>query len=155
MWHCGIPTTAKVRGHALAGGMGFALTWDIVVASDDDVFRTPEATVGLWPCMITVPPLRSMPAKAALEPMMTGRRDGAQAARIMGFVSRGVADALAKNSPAAIRLGRTAFYQVLDRSADQALPLLQAKPRQHQRHRRRGRGTRAFAEKRPPVWRSS
>ena len=88
LWRAGIPTIARVRGYALGGGMGLALACDVVIAADDAVFGTPEVTVGLWPYMITVPLLRSMPAKAALELMMTGRRVGADEARAMGFVSR-------------------------------------------------------------------
>ena len=38
------------------------------------VFGTPEIDVGLWPFVITVPLVRSMPPKKALELMMTGRR---------------------------------------------------------------------------------
>ena len=88
LWDLGKPTIARVRGFALAGGMGLALACDLVVAADDAVFGTPEIDVGLWPYMITVPLLRSMPPKKALELMMTGRRvDAAEALRI-GFVNR-------------------------------------------------------------------
>ena len=164
LWDNGIPTIAKVRGYALAGGMGLALACDIVIAADDAVFGTPEAAVGLWPYMITVPLLRSMPAKVALELMMTGRRILAEEASKLGFVSRvvpadridatvdEVARNIAKNSPAAIRLGRTAFYQVLDMPAAQALPLLQAGLGIAAGTADAIEGTLAFAEKRPPVW---
>ena len=55
LWDLGKPTIARVRGFALAGGMGLALACDLVVAADDAVFGTPEIDVGLWPYMITVP----------------------------------------------------------------------------------------------------
>jgi enoyl-CoA hydratase/carnithine racemase len=164
MWNAGIPTIASVRGYALAGGMGLALACDIVVAAEDAVFGTPEAAVGLWPYMITVPLVRSMPAKVALELMMTGRRVPAEEAGRLGFVSRivpadrldatvdEVAQSIAKNSPAAIRLGRTAFYQVLDMPAEHALPLLQAGLGIAVGTADAVEGTRAFAEKRSPVW---
>ncbi|MCU0271404.1 MAG: enoyl-CoA hydratase/isomerase family protein, partial [Acidimicrobiales bacterium] len=87
LWDLGKPTIARVRGFALAGGMGLALACDLVVAADDARFGTPEIDVGLWPYMITVPLVRSMPPKKALELMMTGRRvDAAEAERI-GFVT--------------------------------------------------------------------
>src|SRR5262245_22261237 len=90
MWELGKPTIARVRGYALAGGFGLALACDMVVAADDAQFGTPEVDVGLWPFMITVPLLRSMLPKRALELMMTGRRvDAAEAGRI-GFVRRAV-----------------------------------------------------------------
>ena len=51
-------------------------------------FGTPEINVGLWPYMITVPLLRSMPPKKVLELMMTGRRVDAVEAERIGFVTR-------------------------------------------------------------------
>src|SRR5512140_1140985 len=48
MWQLGKPVIARVRGYALAGGFGLACACDIVVASDDSVFGTPEINVGLW-----------------------------------------------------------------------------------------------------------
>src|SRR5471032_3188445 len=74
MWSLCKPIVARVRGFALAGGFGLACACDLVVAADDAVFGTPEINVGLWPYMITVPLLRSMPPKTALDLMMTGRR---------------------------------------------------------------------------------
>ena len=85
MWSLGKPTIAKVRGYCLAGGFGLALACDIVVAAADAVFGTPEIDVGIWPMMITVPLIRAMPPKKALELMMTGRRvtrRGGRAARV-------------------------------------------------------------------------
>lgn len=46
------PTLAKVNGHCLAGGTGFMLGCDIVVAREDAKFGTPEVNVGLFPMMI-------------------------------------------------------------------------------------------------------
>ena len=72
MWALGKPIIARVRGYALAGGFGLALACDVVIAADDAQFGTPEVNVGLWPYMITVPMLRSMPPKTVLELQMTG-----------------------------------------------------------------------------------
>ena len=58
LWSLGKPTIARVRGLALAGGLGIALACDIVVASEDAGFAAPEVSVGLWPYMITVPMLQ-------------------------------------------------------------------------------------------------
>jgi enoyl-CoA hydratase/carnithine racemase len=153
---------AKVRGYALAGGFGLALLADVVVCADDAVFGTPEIDVGMWPMMITVPMLRSMPPKVALELQMTGRRVGADEALRLGFVNRVVpasdldatvdtlAATLAAKSPAIMRLGRDAFYHVLDQRAEDALAYLHAGltlVAQTEDHRE---GIRAFAEKRPP-----
>src|SRR5438105_1809233 len=88
MWELGKPIVARVRGYALAGGFGLCLACDFVVAADDAQFGTPEIDVGLWPFMITVPLMRSMPPKVALELMMTGRRVSADEAQRIGFVNR-------------------------------------------------------------------
>src|SRR3954468_3306239 len=138
VYELGKPTIARVRGFALAGGFGVALMCDLVVAADDAVFGTPEIDIGLWPMMITVPMLRSMPPKVALELMMTGRRVGAEEALRLGFVNRVVpvaeldatvaetAAQLASKSPAIIRIGRQTFYDVLDLDAEHALRHLHA-----------------------------
>src|SRR3954469_457534 len=88
LWGLGKPTIARVRGYALAGGVGLALSCDFVVAADDAQFGTPEINVGLWPYMITVPLVRSMPPKKGLELMLTGRRVKADEADRIGFVTK-------------------------------------------------------------------
>src|ERR1700741_4495911 len=133
LWGLGKPTIARVRGYALAGGFGLALACDLVVAADDAQFGAPEIDVGLWPYMITVPLVRSMPPKKALELMLTGRVVDAAEADRLGFVTRVVpheeldsaveelAGTLASKSPAVTRLGRDAFYAVWDMAAEDAL----------------------------------
>src|SRR5947207_5176978 len=74
MWALGKPIVARVRGFALAGGCGLALSCDFVIAAEDAQFGTPEIDVGLWPYMVTVPLLRSLTPRMALELMATGRR---------------------------------------------------------------------------------
>ena len=164
MWELGKPTIARVRGYALAGGFGLCLACDLVVAADDAQFGTPEINVGLWPFMITVPLVRSMAPKVALELMMTGRRVDAQEAQRIGFVNRVVAvdelDAavgelaatLAAKSPSIMKLGRDSFYAVWDQSADDALRLLHPMLTVTSNTEDAAEGIAAFAEKRAPVW---
>jgi enoyl-CoA hydratase/carnithine racemase len=165
LWTLGKPTVARVRGYALAGGFGLALACDLVVAADDAVFGAPEVDVGLWAHMATVPLVRSMPPKKALELMLTGRRvDAAEAERI-GFVTSVVPvdelDAavdeltatLAAKSPAAVRLGRDAFYAVWDMAAADALRLLHPMLSVTAATEDAAEGIAAFTERRPPVWR--
>ncbi|HEX4819233.1 MAG TPA: enoyl-CoA hydratase-related protein [Acidimicrobiales bacterium] len=164
MWELGKPIVARVRGYALAGGFGVCLACDFVVAADDAQFGTPEIDVGLWPYMITVPLMRSMPPKVALELMMTGRRVDAQEAQRIGFVNRVVPvdqlDAavdeltatLAAKSPAIMKLGRDSFYAVWDQSAEDALKLLHGMLTITSATHDAAEGIAAFAEKRTPVW---
>jgi enoyl-CoA hydratase/carnithine racemase len=164
LWHLGKPTIARVQGWAMAGGLGLALACDLVLASDRARFGAPEINVGLWPYMITVPLMRSMPAKKALELMLTGRVVGAEEAERIGFVTRIVAhdglDAavdelaatLASKSPAAMKLGREAFYGVWDMAAPDALRHLHALLTITNQTDDAAEGIAAFLEKRPPQW---
>jgi enoyl-CoA hydratase/carnithine racemase len=164
MWELGKPIVARVRGYALAGGFGLALACDIVIAADDAQFGTPEIDVGLWPFMITVPLLRSMPPKVVLELMMTGRRVSADEAQRIGFVNRVVpvgeldaavaelAATLASKSPSIMKLGRDSFYAVVDQGAEDALRLLHPLLTVTSATEDAAEGIAAFAEKRKPQW---
>jgi enoyl-CoA hydratase/carnithine racemase len=164
LFELGKPTIARVRGFALAGGFGLALACDLVVAADDAVFGTPEIDIGLWPHMITVPMIRSMTPKRALELMLTGRRVDATEADRIGFVTRVVpvadldaevdalAAALAAKSPTAMRMGRDSFYSVWDQSVDASLRLLHPLLTITASTADAAEGIAAFQEKRPPVW---
>ena len=165
LWALGKPTIAAVHGYALAGGMGLALSCDVVIAADNAVFGTPEIDVGLWPFMITVPLIRSMPPKRALELMMTGRRVNAAEAFSLGFVTEVVpaadleasvarwATALASKPPEAMRIGRTSFYETLDLAAGDALARLHSLLGVVADGEEAAEGIAAFSEKRPPRWR--
>ena len=162
MYGLGKPIVAKVKGFALAGGFGLALACDMVMAADDAVFGTPEINVGMWPMMITVPMLRSMPPKVALELQMTGRRVPAEEAVRLGFVNRvfpvGTIDAdvaavaadLALKSPSIMKLGKDAFYTAIDLDAATAWKLLQTGLTMVNATEDSVEGIKAFAEKRPP-----
>lgn len=164
MWQLGKPIVARVFGYALAGGLGLALACDIVVAADDSQFGTPEIDVGLWPYMITVPLLRSLSPKKALELMLTGRRLDATEAERIGLVNRVVpvadldrevdelAATLAAKSPAVMKLGRDSFYTVVDMAARESLAHLHAQLTLTTLTEDSKEGLAAFAERRPPRW---
>lgn len=165
LWGLGKPTVARVQGWAMAGGMGLALACDLVVASEAARFGAPEINVGLWPFMITVPLMRSMGPKQALELMLTGRVVGAEEARRLGFVTTVVpaggldaavdqlAATLAAKSPTAMKLGRDAFYAVWDMAARDALVHLHAMLSLINQTDDAHEGIAAFLEKRDPQWR--
>ena len=164
LYDLGKPTIARVRGFALAGGFGVALACDLVVAADDAVFGTPEINLGLWPHMITVPLLRSMTPKRALELMLTGRRVDAHEAERIGFVTRVVpvdeldatvdelAAGLAGRSPLTLRQGLESFYAVWDQDVETSLPLLHALLTITASTDDAAEGIAAFNEKRDPEW---
>jgi enoyl-CoA hydratase/carnithine racemase len=165
LYALGKPTIARVRGFALAGGFGLALACDLVIAADDAVFGTPEVGLGLWPHLITVPMVRSMAPKRALELMLTGRRVGAAEADRIGFVTRVVpvgelddavdalAAELAGRSSLTLRQGRDSFYAVWDQDVEASLRLLHPLLTVTASTEDAAEGIAAFGEKRPPVWR--
>lgn len=167
LWGLGKPTVARVQGWAMAGGFGLALACDLVVASERARFGAPELNVGLWPYLVTVPMVRSMPPKKALELMLTGRVvDAAEAERI-GFVTQVVApdqldiavkaltDVLASKPPGAMRLGRDSFYAVWDAAAAEALAHLHAMLTVTSQTVEAAEGIAAFMDKRAPAWERS
>lgn len=130
------PVIARVNGHALAGGFGLMLACDLAVAADHATFGTPEVDVGLFPMMITTVIQRSLPPKAALELMMSGRRISADEALQLGAVSQVVAGedldtavdelvaSLTSKSAAVLAMGKHSFYAVQDLGFDAALDQL-------------------------------
>lgn len=164
LYQCGKPTIAKVRGFCLAGGFGLAMACDLVYATDDAVFGTPEINVGLWPYMITVPLIRSMPPKKALELMMSGRRIDAAEADRLGCLTRVVTAAslddevgataaeLASKSRSVMSLGRSSFYEVWDRSVSESLRALHPQLSLATQLEDAAEGITAFLERRAPQW---
>jgi enoyl-CoA hydratase/carnithine racemase len=161
----GKPTVARVNGHALGGGFGVAAMCDVVIASEAATFGSPEIDVGLWAMMITPAIVRSVGPKPALELMLTGRRLSAAEALGLGLVSRVVpvgdldaavddaVTALAAKSPAALRVGRDAFYASEDMAFDAALDYLQNGLTALALTEDAAEGIAAFGDRRPPEWR--
>ncbi|MBI9087123.1 MAG: enoyl-CoA hydratase/isomerase family protein [Desulfobacterales bacterium] len=126
------PTVARINGYCLAGGTGFMLACDMVIAKDTAKFGTPEVNVGLFPMMIGALIFRNVPRKKAMEMIMLGEKLTAAQALEMGMLTRTVAEAefdvevdavlsaLAKKSPIGMRLGKEAF------AAAETMPLAEA-----------------------------
>jgi enoyl-CoA hydratase/carnithine racemase len=164
LWHLGKPTIARVQGWAMAGGFGLALACDMIIASDEARFGAPELNVGLWPYMVTVPMLRSMPPKRALELMLTARVVEATEADRIGFLTRlvpadrldaevaALCDVLASKPPGVMKLGRDSFYAVIDSAATEALPYLHAMLTVTSQTAEAAEGIAAFTAKRSPAW---
>lgn len=160
----GKPTLARVNGHAIAGGFGLALACDITICVDDAKLGTSEVKVGLWPMMISALLARSMPRKAVLEMMLTGRLITPEEGLRLGAVSRVVArdeldDAVSETvaalgalSPATLMLGKDSFYGVVDLDFDTALDRLQGGLTEIALTADANEGVRAFVDKRPPEW---
>ena len=156
------PVVARINGYCLAGGTGFMLSCDIVVAKKSAKFGTPEVNVGLWPMMIGALIFRNVPKKAAMEMILLGEKLSAAKALEMGLVTRVVPDdrlddevnAILKNlagkSPIGMKIGKLGFYEAADLPFEQALDILAGKLGEIASTEDAREGITAFLEKRPP-----
>ena len=162
---CGKPVIAAVNGFALGGGCELAMACHIRLASENAKFGQPEVKLGIGPGYGGTARLPRLVGKGrALELLLTGAMiDAAEAYRI-GLVNRVVpaerlmADTEAllrnilENGPLALRACLEAVDAGLETSLDQALlleanhfGLLSATGDMRE-------GTKAFLEKRKPVF---
>lgn len=81
-------TLASVRGACLGGGCELASSCDLLIASEDSFFSTPEITVGCYPPVALAHFPSQLGHHRAAEMILTGRRTTAQEALVMGLVNR-------------------------------------------------------------------
>jgi enoyl-CoA hydratase/carnithine racemase len=161
----GKPTICAANGHVLAGALGIAIACDLIVASEQATFGTPEINVGAFPFMIMALIYRNVPRKKVNELLLLGERWSAQQALEAGIVNRVVpaseldaavadwAGKLASKSPLIMRLGKDAMYRQLDMPLEDALDYLHAQLTIALSTEDIVEGVSAFFEKREPQWR--
>lgn len=159
---CGLPTIARVNGHALAGGMGLMCACDIAIAVETATLGVPESAIGLFPMMILPYLLRAMPRRQLLEWCITGKRWTAQEALDARLLNRVVATGeldvaveemlttIVDRSPTAIRLGKMGLRAIEDMTLAQAFEYAQLMLPNMARTGDAREGFRAFLEKRVP-----
>ena len=116
------PVIAQVHGVAAANGMGLAAAADLVIAADNVKMGLTAINVGLNCVGPVIPVARCVGRKRALELLLYGRLIKAEEAREMGLINRLVprdeletaaldwAEELARKSPLAVTLAKSAFY---------------------------------------------
>jgi enoyl-CoA hydratase/carnithine racemase len=156
------PTVSRVNGHCLAGGTGFMLATDIVIAADTAKFGTPEVNVGLFPMMIGALIFRNVLTKKAMEMILMGERISARQALEMGLITRvvpageldgevkGILQNLSEKSPIGMKLGKEAFYKMREMPFEDALDFLVDRIRAVTETEDAREGITAFLEKRKP-----
>jgi enoyl-CoA hydratase/carnithine racemase len=158
------PVIARVQGLATAAGCQLVAACDLAVAADTAAFATPGVTIGLFCTTPMVPLVRAIPAKPALEMLLTGKPISAQRAYELGLVNRVVppqeidgavqefVDAILASSALTLRLGKAAFYeqQALDEPA--AYDLATRVMTDNALLADAQEGMQAFLQKRRPVW---
>lgn len=159
------PLIAAVEGYAVAGGFELALACDLVVAGEGARFGVPEVKRGLVAgagAAVHLP--QRVPPAVALEMLLTGDPIAAARAEALGLVNRVVPDGsalsgalelaarIAENGPLAVAVTKQIAYAAPDwshaerweRQGELMQPVFVSEDAQE--------GARAFAEKRPPVW---
>jgi len=161
---CGYPkpVVARINGACMAGGMGLMLACDIVIASHNARFGTPEVNVGLWPMMIGALIYRNAQRKKAMEMILLGDRLTAEQALKMGLVTRVVPSdelddevnqvviSLAAKSPIGMKIGKEAFYAMADMPFEEAVDFLSDKIAEIAATEDAREGIEAFIQKRKP-----
>ena len=159
------PLIAAVEGWALAGGFEIMLACDLAVAAETARFGVPEVKRGLIAgagAALRLP--ERVPMPIALELLLTGDPIDAARAAELGLVNRvtseggaldgalALAATIAANGPLAVEVTRQIARGSRDWSAEEGwrrqdelmLPVFMSEDAQE--------GAKAFAEKRPPVW---
>jgi len=160
----GKPSLCAANGHVLAGGMGLALSCDLLIAREGATFGTPEINVGAFPYMIMAIIYRNVPRKKVNEMMLLGERLSAEQAVEYGLANKVVpagefgaavaewATKLASKSPVLMRLGHDAMYRQQDMGVDDALEYLRSQLSLTFSTEDIVEGVSAFFEKREPEW---
>jgi enoyl-CoA hydratase len=160
----GKPSLCAANGHVLAGGMGLALSCDLVIAREGVTFGTPEINVGAFPYMIMAIIYRNVPRKKVNEMMLLGERIDAEQAVEYGLANKVVPAAdfdaavadwarrLASKSPVLMRLGHDAMYRQQDMAIDDGLEFLRSQLSLTFSTEDIQEGVKAFFEKRDPEW---
>ena len=159
------PTIAAVNGLAIGGGVETALLCDIVVAASHATFAFAEVKRGIMPGNGGTQRLARRIGKGrALDMILSGRTVDAQEAASIGLAdhvvapeqlmarARGIAESIAANAPAAVRMARDAIHRGFELSLDEGLRLESDLTAFLYTTDDAREGPKAFVEKRAPRW---
>jgi 3-hydroxypropionyl-coenzyme A dehydratase len=160
----GKPSLCAANGHVVAGGIGLALSCDLVIAKEGADFWTPEINIGAFPYMIMSIIYRNVPRKRVNEMILLGERLSAEEAVQYGLANKVVSEdefdgavddwarRLAAKSPVLMRLGHDAMYRQQDMALEDALEYLRSQLSLSFTTEDLAEGAQAFFEKREPRW---
>jgi len=129
------PVIARVHGMAVAAGCQLVAMCDLAVAVESVKFAVSGVNLGLFCSTPAVPLSRNLPRKQAFEMLVTGEFMDAQTALARGLVNRVVpadqldaevkklTDSILAKSPAAVAMGKQAFYRQIEMGLDGAYQL--------------------------------
>jgi enoyl-CoA hydratase/carnithine racemase len=159
-----VPVIARVQGLATAAGCQLVAQCDLAVASDDASFAVSGVNFGLFCSTPSVPLLRNVAPKQAMEMLLTGDFITAAEAQARGLVNRAVpaarldeeverlaASILAKPR-VAIAMGKELFYRQREMGTEAAYQLAGQTMAANMMDGCAQEGVAAFTQKRKPTW---
>ena len=159
-----VPVLARVQGVATAAGCQLVAQCDLAVAASHASFGVNGIDVGLFCATPSVPLVRNIPAKQAMEMLLTGGFISADEARVRGLVNRVVApealdaeieqmlEAILAKPREAIAMGKALFYQQRETGIAAAYQLAGQTMACNMVHPVAQEGVQAFIDKRKPQW---
>lgn len=161
-----VPVIARVQGMATAAGCQLVAQCDLAVAAQGATFATSGIHYGLFCATPSVPLVRNVPVKRAMEMLLTGDFMDAATALQQGLLNRVVpADALdaeveklvqsiLQKPRVAVAMGKALVYQQRELGVDAAYQLAGQTMATNMMDPAAQEGAQAFAEKRMPSWKS-
>ncbi|MES2787331.1 MAG: enoyl-CoA hydratase [Pseudomonadota bacterium] len=159
-----VPVIARVHGIATAAGCQLVAQCDLAVASDNASFAVSGVNYGLFCSTPSVPLLRNMAPKQAMEMLVTGDFITAQQAKERGLVNRVVpldmldaevgklVESVLAKPRAAIAMGKELFYRQREVGIEAAYQLAGQTMAVNMMDACAQEGFTAFTEKRKPNW---
>jgi enoyl-CoA hydratase/carnithine racemase len=159
------PVIARVQGIATAAGCQLVSMCDLAVASDTATFALPGVNIGVFCSTPAVGVARNVGRKRAMELLLTGAPIDAATAMGWGLVNRVVPadqldaevqrliDLILARSAATIAMGKSAFYQQIERPLAAAYDLTSETMACNMALEDAAEGIDAFLQKRAATWR--
>ena len=160
-----VPVIARVQGLATAAGCQLVAQCDLAVAVEQARFGVNGIDVGLFCATPSVPLARNVPAKHAMEMLLTGGFISADEARARGLVNRVVQQtqldaaveelvaAILAKPREAIASGKDVFYRQRELGIEAAYQLAGQAMACNMMEGVAQEGVQAFIDKREPAWR--
>nr|MBP7459069.1 enoyl-CoA hydratase [Ottowia sp.] len=162
-----VPVIARVQGLATAAGCQLVAQCDLAVAAESARFGVNGIDVGLFCATPSVPLVRNMQPKQAMEMLLTGGFIDAEEARARGLVNRVVpaeqldaavdalVNAILAKPREAIAAGKELFYRQSELGIEAAYQLAGQTMACNMMLDVAQEGVQAFIEKRAPAWRQT
>lgn len=160
-----VPVIARVQGLATAAGCQLVAQCDLAVSVDSATFGVNGIDVGLFCATPSVPLVRNMHAKQAMEMLLTGGFISADEARSRGLLNRvcaateldaqvdALVNAILGKPREAVRMGKALFYKQREMGIEAAYQLAGQTMACNMMDDVAQEGVQAFIDKRKPTWR--